>query len=67
MAGGICRRKVGSSSLMASATATVFVPGWRCTASMMARVSLYQAATLSFSTLGMTVPTSPRRTGAPFR
>ena len=44
---------------MASTTSTVLVPGCRWMASTIARVLLYQLATLSFSTLSMTVPDIP--------
>src|ERR671930_1717137 len=50
---GICARNVGSSARIEFTTSTVLVPGWRWMASTMARVSLYQLATLSFSTLSM--------------
>ena len=52
---------------MESTTSTVFVPGWRWMARTMARVSVRQPATLSFSTLSMTRPSSSRRTGEPLR
>ncbi len=62
---------MGRSFLTASATATVFVPGWRWMASMTAalvRLALVaQAATLSFWTLSMTRPRSFSRTGEPLR
>ena len=67
MLGGSSARKVGSSFFTASTTSMVFVPGWRCTASTMPRLSLNQAATLSVCTLSMTRPTSLRRTGLPLR
>ena len=51
IAGGSCDSKVGSILLTASTISIVLVPGWRCTASMMPRVPLYQAAILSFCTL----------------
>ena len=38
-------------------------PGWRWMARTIARWSSYQAATLSFSTLSRTLPSSSRRTG----
>ena len=52
---------------MASTTSTVLVPGCFWIASTIARVLLYQLATLSFSTPSMTFPMSRRRTGAPLR
>ena len=42
--------------LMLSTTSTVFAPGWRCMASTMARVLLYQLATLLFCTLSARFP-----------
>ena len=66
-AAGICARKLGRSFLIASTTSTVLVPGCRCTVSTIARVPLYQLATLSFSTLSVTWATSSRRTGEPSR
>ena len=50
-----------------SATATVFVPGWRWTARITERASTNQAAVLSFSTLSNTSPSSSSRTGGPPR
>src|SRR5947199_5867413 len=41
---GICFRMVGSNCLMASTTATVFVPGCFWMASVMERSALYQLA-----------------------
>ncbi len=64
---GSWARNTGSSSRMASTTFTVFVPGWRWMARTMARASFRQPATLSFCTLSITRPSSPRRTGEPFR
>jgi hypothetical protein len=66
MDAGICSENPGSSLRILSTTSTVLVPGWRCTASTMARVSPRQLAILSFSTLSMTSPKSDSRTGAPF-
>jgi len=65
--GGTCARNVGSSFLIESTTSMVLVPGWRWIASRMLRSSLYQAASLSFSTPSITRPSSPSRTGAPLR
>src|SRR5262249_16806809 len=48
-----------------STTSTVLAPGWRWTARVTEGLSLYQLATLSFSTLSMTVATSCSLTGAP--
>ena len=70
-----CRRTLSGSSAsicgsiarMRSATATVFAPGWRCTASTMARVPLYQVRALSFSTLSTARPRSFTRSAAPSR
>jgi len=56
-----------SAAFTRSETATVFVPGWRMTASTMARSPLYQLAFLLFWTSSLTVPRSLRCTGAPFR
>ena len=67
IAGGSCDSNVGRIFLTASTISIVFVPGWRCTASMMPRVPLYHAAILSFWTLSKTRPISFRRTGAPLR
>ncbi len=67
IAGGSWDSKVGRIFLTASTISMVFVPGWRCTASMMPRVPLCHAAILSFWTLSNTRPTSLRRTGAPLR
>jgi hypothetical protein len=53
--------------LIASAISIVFVPGWRCTPSMIPRVPLCHAAILSFWTLSNTRPISFSRTGAPLR
>jgi len=64
---GSWARKVGRIFMMSLTTSTVLVPGWRWTAKTMARVSLNQLATLSFSTLSITLPNSCRRTGWPFR
>ena len=64
---GACARKVGSSRLIESTISMVLVPGWRWMASSTPRVSLNQAASLSFCTLSMTRPISARRTGAPLR
>jgi hypothetical protein len=66
-AAGICARSAGRSLRIPSTTPTVFVPGWRWTASTTARVFLNQLATLSSCTLSMTLPSSSRRTGAPLR
>ena len=66
-AAGSWSRSFGSRSLTAFATATVLVPGWRCTASMIPRWSMRQAAVLSFCTLSKTRPTSCSRTGEPSR
>src|SRR3954471_13266956 len=52
---GICFCTVGSSSLMESTTATVFVPGCFWMARVMARSALNQVAILSFSTLSITL------------
>ena len=64
---GICERNEGSSLLIESTTSTVFVPGWRCTASRIERVPLNQLAILSFSTESKTRASSERRTGEPLR
>src|SRR5436853_5197785 len=50
-----------------STTSTVLAPGWRWTANVTERLSLYQLATLSFSTLSMTRAISCSLTGAPLR
>ena len=60
---GIRSRNCGSNRRTLSTTATVFAPGWRCTAKITALVLLYQAAALSFCTLSSTLPNSCRRTG----
>src|ERR1035437_2206530 len=62
IAGGISLRNSGSRRLTLSTTSTVFVPGWRCTARITARLLSYHATILSLSTLSMTLPSSPRRT-----
>ena len=67
MAPGICCSSSGSSARIASAMATVLLPGWRCTASTIERVPLYQLASRSLATLSLTSATSPRRTGEPLR
>ncbi len=66
-AAGICSCRRGSMAFTAWATATVFVPGCRWTASMIARWSLRQEAVLSFWTPSKTRPSSSSRTGAPSR
>ncbi len=60
-------RRSGSSACTARETSSVFVPGCRCTASMIARWSTNQLAVRSFCTLSITRPRSCRRTGAPSR
>src|ERR1700722_4372090 len=55
------------AALTPSATLTVFVPGWRWTASTMAGSALTQLAVLLFWTSFETRPISDRRTGAPLR
>src|SRR3954462_9147514 len=65
--GGISARSLATRSFTPLATATVLVPGWRWIASTTARSPLYQLATLLFSTLSSTVPSSSRWTGAPLR
>src|SRR4030067_123113 len=64
---GICARKVGKRRFIESTSSTVFVPGCLCIARTIALVLLYQLATLLFSTLSMTLPSSARCTGEPFR
>ena len=56
-----------AACLTLSTTSTVLVPGWRWMARMTARLLLYQATILSFSTLSMTLPSSSSRTGVPLR
>ncbi len=65
--GGSAGRISSSAAFTRSATATVFVPGCRMTASTMARSPLYQLAFLSFCTSSNTPPRSPRWIGAPLR
>ena len=64
---GSCFLNCGISARIASTTATVFVPGCRCTAMVTLRRPLNQLATRLFSTLSITFATSPRRTGEPLR
>ena len=63
---GRLSRILGRVFLTASTTATVLASGWRWMAMMIPRVSLRQAAVLSFSTLSMARATSCNSTGAPF-
>ena len=65
--GGTIARYCGSRSRTMSTTATVLASGWRWIASTIARLSLNQLATLSFSTLSTTRATWSRWTGAPLR
>ena len=65
--GGIWPRRLSTSALTRSATATVLVPGWRWMASTTARSPLNQLARLVSCTLSTTRPRSRRRTGAPSR
>jgi len=65
--GGSCDSSWETSPRTASATATVLVPGCRCTASTTPRMLLNQAATRLSCTPSTTLPRSSRRTGAPFR
>ncbi len=65
--GGTCARNCGSLALTESTTSTVLASGWRWIASTIARSSLNQLATLSFSTLSMTSAISFSLTGAPLR
>jgi hypothetical protein len=64
---GICPRRLSTSALTRSATATVLVPGWRWIASTTARSPLNQLARLVSCTLSTTRPRSRRCTGAPSR
>ena len=64
---GICCWMTGNSLRTAWTTATVLVPGCFCTASTTARLSMYQAAVLSFSTLSSDLPSSFSRNGRPSR
>ncbi len=66
-AAGSLAWKDGRMRLMASTVSMVLAPGWRCTASTMARLSTFQLAMRMFSTLSIGVATSSRRTGAPLR
>ena len=66
-AAGSSLSKLGSIAFTRSTTSTVLASGWRWTASMMARLPLYQLAVWLFSTELMTGATSPRRTGWPLR
>ena len=65
--GGTWARNCGSRAFTESTTSTVLASGWRWIASTTARSSLNQLATLSFSTLSMTLAISFSLTGAPLR
>ena len=65
--GGTWARNCGSLALTESTTSTVLASGWRWIASTTARSLLNQLATLSFSTLSMTLAISLSLTGAPLR
>ena len=65
--GGTWARNCGSLALTESTTSTVLASGCRWIASTTARSLLNQLATLSFSTLSMTLAISLSRTGAPLR
>jgi hypothetical protein len=64
---GSCGPRAATVRDTASATATVLVPGCRCTASMMARAPSNQLAVLLSCTSSSTRATSCSRTGAPLR
>ncbi len=57
----------GSIALIASAIATMLLPGCLLTISTMARLSFAQFADLSFSTPSNTCAISSSRTGVPLR
>ncbi len=61
----LCSR--GSAAFTSCTVCTMLAPGWRWMSSTAAGWSLYHAATRSFSTPLITLPTSDRRTGAPLR
>ncbi len=67
IAGGMARRSSGSAAFRRSTVCTMLAPGWRWMSSSTAGWPLYQAATRSFSTPPITLPTSRSRTGAPLR
>jgi len=64
---GTCPASDSISSFTRSATATVFVPGCRCTARTMERAPLYQLALRLFSMSSSTLPNMSSRTAAPLR
>ena len=65
--GGTCARNTGKASRTSSTTSTVLASGWRWIASTMARESLNQVATVSTSTLSITLAIWSSLTGAPLR
>ena len=70
-AAGSCRSTEGRRALTCRAISTVFVPGWRRTATVMLRWSRPSVtnhdASFSVSTPSRTFATSPSRMGAPSR
>jgi hypothetical protein len=64
---GSCGLSCSTRDWTASETATVFVPGWRCTARTMPRLPEIQLADRVFWTLSTTCATSSSRTGEPLR
>ena len=64
---GSCGPRAAMARVTALATATVLVPGCRCTASMMARAPSNQLAVLLSCTSSSTRATSCSRTAAPLR
>ena len=64
---GIAFCSRGNAAFTSATVCTILAPGWRWMSTTAAGWSLYQAATRSFSTPLITLPTSDSRTGAPLR
>ena len=67
MPDGIAARSRGSAALRSCTVCTILAPGWRWMSSTTAGTPFQRAATRSFSTPAIALPTAESFTGAPLR